>query len=883
MTMPPDQPKALPEKFKWAPDGENYREFARQANGSYLAPGFLGTSVGQYLLSAEQAAAFLLSGAATPLGVESATGRSLSASAQGFVDAITPSGDLSPSVMIRPGDEGKPTSQQRFVFTVTSRITGKQEPSTRIQQLQNGQSVEVYNEAPRPASYLQAESAAANRPNAPTGTYNVDALGDVRYLSPYGGMGEVVGRVAVAPNITTFTGFNGNLWTNDAAWFDGKTDANGNPAKKINDSGIKVAFSAEQVRANQTTDITNAENAQKARDTAAAQAQSARDFSQNTFIGGENAANRAATSAENVANRAFTGAEAAANRAFTGAESATGRAFLGAENVLAAQRAEDVAAASRAYDVYKTAGERAFVGGESRIGRALSAGQYAATNALELADREAAAKRDALTAAKTYAELSAAPDLTGFQRFMQAGGGNVGNAILRGADSLTPLGQLGAGQALRVSRAPYVAPAAYANPFPNFNFQDTSYMTQAPFNAPVTPVRTSTFREPPPLVVQPSPVAQPSAPSGPANPLAGMSNAALFAIQNQRIATQTLQDVNAIADPLERAQAASAAINSGVLSPSTIIRAGNAYGTGPGAMPIYRSAVATPPMGRGMDTLTGRYAYGTLGTMGMPRYALGNPMTMAQPPMDMMAQPPMDMMAQPPAPSMNGGMSPFGDQGMPATGTFITGDSTDPMDPAAGGAQPEMVTLNDPEGNATADVIPMTMPGVGPDPGTDDGGSIGALLMAISKFILAEEAKSAVAAPPPPMMGPELGMMGAPRFNMGTLGMMGLPRYNMGTNVSYNMGVPRYALGAMPGFDISAEDQPYVAEVLATRRATPYSVNPFAADYQMQSPTARAIGQTAFQTATGVPGTELDYLARMYEPQGLARQSTYNQELNLGI
>ena len=609
----------------------------------------------------------------------------------------------------------------------------------------------------------------------------------------------------------------------------------------------------------------------------------------------EGAANRALTSSENIENRLAASAEAAAGRSFTGAESATGRAFLGAENVLAAQRAEDVAAASRAYDVYKTAGERAFTGGESRISRALSAGQFAATNALELADRAAADRRDRATLAETYGRLSSAPDLTGFNRFVQAGGGNVGNAILRGADSLTPLGQLGAGQTLRLTREPYVAPAAYANPFPNFNFQDTAYMTQAPFNAPVTPVRTSTFREPASVAVTPaySPsmqtllAATPPSRGAIARPTDTTITAPAIPLTAQQMLAAgqvpTAANPGFTDRPTTAAETQSYLTGAGVPAWARALQPGNAYGTGPGAMPIYRSAVATPPMGRGMDTLTGRYAYGTLGTMGMPRYALGNPMTMAQPPMDMMAQPPMDMMAMPPAPSMNGGMSPFGDQGMPATGTFITGDSTDPMDPAAGGAQPEMVTLNDPEGNATADVIPMTMPGVGPDPGTDDGGSIGALLMAISKFILAEEAKSAIAAPPPPMMGPELGMMGAPRFNMGTLGMMGLPRYNMGTNVSYNMGVPRYALGAMPGFDISAEDQPYVAEVLATRRATPYSVNPFAADYQMQSPTARAIGQTAFQTATGVPGTELDYLARMYEPQGLARQSTYNQELNLGI
>jgi len=568
----------------------------------------------------------------------------------------------------------------------------------------------------------------------------------------------------------------------------------------------------------------------------------------------EGNANRTFTSGENAANRAATSAEAAANRAFTGSEAATGRAFTSAENALTAGNAADAASIARAYDVYKTQGSQNFTAGESAINRALTSGQFAATNALDLADRAAAAKRDSLAAAKTYTELSASPDLTGFQRFMQAGGGNVANAVLGRNDSLTDVGQLGAAQALRVSRAPYVAPAAYANPYANFDFQDTSYRNQPAFVAPTFDPRFSTFSEP---------SRSASAVTGTAaNPLAGMSSAGLMAIQNQRIAEQARSDINSIASPQARAEAAAAAINAGTLAPNASIRAGYAYGTGPGAMPIYRSAVATPPMGGGMDTVTGRYAYGSLGTMGAPRYALGNPM--------------MDMPA-PPMPAMDGGMSPFGDMGQPATGTFITGDSTDPMDPAAGGAQPEMVTLNDPEGNATADVIPMTQPGVGPDGGE---ASVGALLMAISKFLMAEEAKSAVAMPPPPMMGPELGMMGMPRQAYGALGM---PRYNMGAYGRYNMGMPRYATGTMPGYEISAEDQPYVNEVLATRRATPYDANPFAANYQMQSPTARAVGQSAFQTATGVPGTELDYISRMYEPQGLARQSTYNQELQLGI
>ena len=694
-----------------------------------------------------------------------------------------------------------------------------------------------------------AKPAAAAAGPAPTnGTTTVRQDGSVYYTPPFGGQSVLVGQMpADLPNLAFQPEANGDLV--------GINPQTGAVVTRIANFTYKQ-FSPQEVRAQVVSDLANSQAFTTSENAA-----------NRTFTGGENAANRAATAAEAAANRAFTGSEAAANRAFTGSEAATGRAFTSAENALTAGNAADAASIARAYDVYKTQGSQNFTAGESAIGRALSSGQFAATNALDLADRAAAAKRDTLAAAKTYTELSASPDLTGFQRFMQAGGGNIANAVLGRNDSLTDVGQLGAAQALRVSRAPYVAPAAYANPYANFDFQDTSYRNQPAFVAPTFDPRFSTFVEPPlptaapayvaPKVVVPpvggSPyyvggVQQESSPFG-VSPTGSWNSSTPAQYAAMEAAAAQSPSTGPTAAQLWANQGGAGTATAGTNVP---LPSGFAYGTGPGAMPIYRSAVATPPMGGGMDTVTGRYAYGSLGTMGAPRYALGNPM-------------------------MDGGMSPFGDMGQPATGTFITGDSTDPMDPAAGGAQPEMVTLNDPEGNATADVMPMTQPGVGPDGGE---ASVGALLMAISKFLMAEEAKSAVAMPPPPMMGPELGMMGMPRQAYGALGM---PRYNMGAYGSYNMGMPRYATGTMPGYEISAEDQPYVNEVLATRRATPYDANPFAANYQMQSPTARAVGQSAFQTATGVPGTELDYISRMYEPQGLARQSTYNQELQLGI
>ena len=747
-----------------------------------------------------------------------------------------PASDRTSQVIIRPGDEDKPDSQKRFV-TAHSDKNGNLVPDIRIVPLENGKSYETFIFAPAPSQYRQQPAAAAAGPAPVNGTTTVRQDGSVYYTPPFGGQSVLVGQMpADLPNLAFQPEASGDLV--------GINPQTGAVVTRIAGFAYKQ-FSPQEVRAQVVSDLANSQR----------------------FTASEAAANRTFTGGENAANRAATAAEAAANRAFTGSEAATGRAFTSAENALTAGNAADAASIARAYDVYKTQGSQNFTAGESAIGRALSSGQFAATNALDLADRAAAAKRDTLAAAKTYTELSASPDLTGFQRFMQAGGGNIANAVLGRNDSLTDVGQLGAAQALRVSRAPYVAPAAYANPYANFDFQDTSYRNQPAFVAPTFAPRFSTFVEPPlptaaPAYVAPKVAAPPVggspyyvggvqqesspfgvSPTGSWNSSTPAQYAAMEAVAARSPST------GPTAAQLWASQGGAGTATAGTNVP---LPPGLAYGTGPGAMPIYRSAVATPPMGGGMDTVTGRYAYGSLGTMGAPRYALGNPM-------------------------MDGGMSPFGDMGQPATGTFITGDSTDPMDPAAGGAQPEMVTLNDPEGNATADVMPMTQPGVGPDGGE---ASVGALLMAISKFLMAEEAKSAVAMPPPPMMGPELGMMGMPRQAYGALGM---PRYNMGAYGSYNMGMPRYATGTMPGYEISAEDQPYVNEVLATRRATPYDANPFAANYQMQSPTARAIGESAFQTATGVPGTELDYISRMYEPQGLARQSTYNQELQLGI
>jgi hypothetical protein len=384
-------------------------------------------------------------------------------------------------------------------------------------------------------------------------------------------------------------------------------------------------------------------------------------------------------------------ADSAANRSANSAESAAQRTFQGSES----------------------AAQRAFTGGENALSRAQQAGEFAATYAIQKANQERQQLADRMQAAKTYSDLSGAADLTGFDRFMQAGGGVLGNAIASGATSLTDKGQLGAARALAASREPM-------SPLPDYN----------PYGA--------------------------QQPGG---------------VQTYNHLTGGLEDRNTPKTPQQLADAAKGAALAAAYNANPTQEVGSAIGN--------------------------RYALGT-----MNRYA---------------------------------------------EGSFITGDSTDPMDPAAGGAHPEQITLDDPPGpdNARAEVTPLTEPGVG-----DTGGTpIGALLIAIGNFLDAQGAPAAPAGPPA-MLG---GMGGPPRYALGTEGL------------------------------IRPEDQPYIDEVMATRKATQYNVNPYAYDFQYQSPTQRAIQAAAFQTATGAPGSEIAFEADKYKPGGLARNSTYASELQLGL
>ena len=386
---------------------------------------------------------------------------------------------------------------------------------------------------------------------------------------------------------------------------------------------------------------------------------------------------------------------------------------------------------------------RQFTSGENALNRAQQAGEFAANYSITKANAERADKAAALQAAQTFSTMSGAPDLTGYDRFLAAGGGTLGGAIQRRATSLTDKGQLGAGRALQVAEQPLPTYADYsytptANPF--------MYAT----NPNITPAlgyggAYGGANPAPPAPVQTTPASAPAPP------------------------------------PPNQAPPASGGVH---LDPADV----QAGVVGGGWQP-------TPGFAGG--------------TAAQPGYA---------------------------------------------TGTFEAGDSTDPIDPAAGGAKPEQVTLQDPPGpnNARAMVTPLTDPGVG------DGGraaELGALLDAIGKFLSGSDGGGGgggLTAPGVPIERPMLG--GAPR------------RYALGTDIN----------------PVQPEDQPYIDRVMAMRTATPYNVNPYAADYSQQSPTSRAIGAAAFQTATGVPGTELQFEAQKYAPLGLNRSSEY-RTLQLGI
>lgn len=489
---------------------------------------------------------------------------------------------------------------------------------------------------------------------------------------------------------------------------------------------------------------------------------------------GANARN-AATIAGSAANTATTEAGANSRNAASIAGSAADRA------------------SQSAFGAWQQENTQGFTSHENALSAAQRAGEFAANYGLQVAQQQTADRQAKIAAAKTFSDLSGAADLTGYDRFLAAGGGDAGNAITLGGSSLTEKGQLGAGRALGAAR----------EPLPTYAAAPT-----VPTVAPWSPTPWSGYSA--------APAAAPTGPFGGAG-----------------TATQNLPATIGANGP--NTNAAGNLVAPGGQAGTWAPTLGFANGTG--APPIRRqlgSSVTAMPNGGSMDTLTDRYALGTR------RNLLGGPPMHAQD----------DPNAGIPAGFANGT-----DNAIPTGRSFdaIVGDST-AQDPAAGGAHPEGLQITDPTGDATVDIDPLTTPGVGPtEPEGDSQEMLGALLVALGNFLKSAADKDVPPLGPPPT----LGGMGRPRFALGTADLLGT--------------------GATDA------DSANVNEVLAMRQATPYSVSPMRADYAFSDPTQRAINAAAFQTATGVPSSELDYVNQRYQPGGLGRGSTYNRDLSLGI
>lgn len=497
---------------------------------------------------------------------------------------------------------------------------------------------------------------------------------------------------------------------------------------------------------------------------------------------GENAAARQFTSGENAANRASSTADSAANRTFQGAESAAQRGFNASES----------------------AASRAFTAGESALSRAQRAGEFAADYGLRKVAAERQQLADRMAAAETYSRLSGSADLTGYDRFQQAGGGVLGNSIAAGAVSLTPEGQLGSARALEAARA-------QPGVIPDYN----PYAVSAPGVVGTQPAGGAAGGG--------GAVGAAGTPAGGGQVWTDPKTGGSYTYTDPAQLARIQASLQYAGTPYANGQSLGSAqqiVNGRVMDYTP----GNPSRVDVGAAkPNVVSPTATQQQGG--------YQWNPTGTGGIQRFALG---TMRPP-------------VREPVTAMPTGAGIDTLTGRYAEGTFISGDSTDPMDPAAGGAHPEQITLDDPPGadNARAEVEPLTPPGVGD---TDTGGgAIGALLIAIGNFLNAQGGGDPVSGPPTPLGG----MGGSPRFALGT--------------------------------GIQPEDQPYIDEVMAMRLGTKYSINPYAADFQFQSPTRRAIDASAFQTATGVPGSEVAFEADKYAPGGLARNSRYAQELQMSI
>lgn len=319
-----------------------------------------------------------------------------------------------------------------------------------------------------------------------------------------------------------------------------------------------------------------------------------RKFLTNERLGGEKF-----TTGERLGGQTFTTGERLGRQEFDSGESQLGRQFTSGENTL-----------NRQFQGAESMLGRQFTSGESAIDRAQRAGEFAANYSITKAQAQRQDREAALNAAKTYTELTASPDLTGFQRFLSAGGGSVGNALQRGATSMTREGQLGGARALQVSEQPLPTYMDYSftpekNPYAGATNQYMNATNQ--YANAVNPVLAIQRAAVPAATIPAAtvPAVMPTAQSNlAAHIVPTAANSSNFENRPMNAAEISAWSASIPGAPyFVTGNPASPGGPNYVPSGTT----GLAYGTGPGAMPIYRSAYGTQDMPRyGFGTQTNR-------------------------------------------------------------------------------------------------------------------------------------------------------------------------------------------------------------------------------------------------------------------------------------
>ena len=357
----------------------------------------------------------------------SPSGQIWDATKQAFGDADQAS---YPAALVAPGGYTPPAADVKTTVTTVNGVYG-----TYYLDGPNG-TPKTFIGDPRAPSTAQGGGGSVAQP--PQGSTSVGTGGHIMYYPPYGGAPIDTGQMdpnynpnSAHPNFTVSTGtFTWDPSVNGGNG--GYTLIPGTAPQTTTVGGIVgvAADTAAQIAAQASQNGISIASQQAINDANIAAA-ALNQKNQNLFTGEQNAL-----------NNQFTGGQNALNNQFSAGQQTTQNQFTAGQDLVNNQ----------------------FTGGENQLNRALTAGSDAANYQIAYQQAASQAQKDALAAATQYTALSSAPDLTGFTRFLAAGGGKAGNALAAGANAFTSLGQLGAARALNLAQNP----AAFALA-PNFS------------------------------------------------------------------------------------------------------------------------------------------------------------------------------------------------------------------------------------------------------------------------------------------------------------------------------------------------------------------------------------------------------------------------------